>query len=134
MKFVEKYIDIPTGDKAIIKYTRKPLMFNKEERGLLPTPKIIWKIRKNLALYRDDGLAIFKNASLIKIKKHFCELSREHNLKPTIQYNRKVENFPDATLNMENSLYRSYVKDNCKIIRVNTEPNHPPSIIKKLPK
>ena len=43
-------------------------------------------------------------------------------------------NFLDVTLNLENSPYRPYLKDNNKIIYVNTESNHPPSIIKQLPK
>ena len=43
--------------------------------------------RKNLALYRDDGLAIFKNANgpdPEKIKKHFCKLFIDHDLELTI--------------------------------------------------
>ena len=93
--------------------------------------------RKNLALYRDDGLAIFKNVNgpdPEKIKKHFCKLFIEHDLELTIQCNRKVMNFLDVTLNLENSIYCPYLKDNNKIIYVNTEFNHPPSIIKQLPK
>ena len=38
--------------------------------------------RNNLALYRDDGLAIFKNISgpaSGKVKKYFCQLFRDHN-------------------------------------------------------
>ena len=43
--------------------------------------------RKNLALYRDDGLAIFKNGNgpdPEKIKKHFCKLFIDHDLELTI--------------------------------------------------
>ena len=93
--------------------------------------------RKNLALYRDDRITIFKNVNRPdpeKIKKHFCELLIDHDLELTIQCNRKVVNFLDATLNLENATYRRYRKDNNKIIYVNTESNHPPSIIKQLPK
>ena len=43
-------------------------------------------------------------------------------------------NFLDVTLNLENSIYCPYLKDNNKIIYVNTESNHPLSIIKQLPK
>ena len=39
-----------------------------------------------------------------------------------------------VTLNLENSTYRPYLKDNSNIIYVNTESNHPPSIMKQLPK
>ena len=103
MKFAEEYIDIPTDDKAIIKQARKSLLFNKsktwikKDSGLfdvaigtfdgaevckLVSNFLLYKLseeydRKNLALYCDDGLAIFKNVSgpdSEKIKKHFCKL------------------------------------------------------------
>ena len=50
--------------------------------------------RKNLALYHDDGLAIFKNVNgpdPEKIKKHFCKLFIDHDLELTIQCNRKIK-------------------------------------------
>ena len=93
--------------------------------------------RKNLALYRDDGLAIFKNVSgpdSEKFKKKFCKLLQDHVLELTIQWNRKVVNFLDFILNLENATYHPYLKDNNKIIYVNTESTHPPSIFKQLPK
>ena len=37
-------------------------------------------------------------------------------------------------MNLKNSTYHPYLKDNNKIIYVNTESNHPASIIKQLPK
>ena len=58
----------------------------------------------------------------------------DHDLELTIQCNRKVVNFLDVTLNLKNSIYCPYLKDNNKIIYVNTESNHPLSIIKQLPK
>ena len=42
-------------------------------------------------------------------------------------------NFLDIILNLENSTYRRYLKDN-KIIYVNIESNHALSIIKQVPK
>ena len=134
MKFAEEYIDIPTDDKAVIKHARKSLLFNesetwmKKDTGLFDVAMgafdgakvcelvgnfLLHKLsekyeRKNLALHGDDGLAIFKNVSgpaSEKIKIYFCELIREHELELTIQCNRKVANFLNATLNLENSLY-----------------------------
>ena len=57
----------------------------------------------------------------------------DHDPELTIQCNRKVVNFLDVTLNLENPTYRPYLKDN-KIIYVNTESDHPPSTFKQLPK
>ena len=77
--------------------------------------------RKNLALYRDDGLTCFKNVSgpaSEKIKNYFCKFFRDHDLELTIQCNRKILNFLDVTLNLENLTYRPCLKDNNKIITV----------------
>ena len=93
--------------------------------------------RKNLALYRDNGLATFKNFNgpdSKKIKKHFCKLFIDHDIELTIQYKRKVVNFLEVTLNLAKSTYCPYLKDNNKVIHVNTESNRPLSIIKQLPK
>ena len=59
--------------------------------------------RKNLALYRDDGIALFKNVNRPgseKIKKRFCKLFID-DLELTIQCNRKVVNILDNTLNFK---------------------------------
>ena len=45
---------------------------------------------------------------------------------------QKKSEFLDVTLNLENSSYRPYLKDNNKMIYSNTESNHPLSIIKQL--
>ena len=92
--------------------------------------------RENLALYHDDALEIFKNDNELdseKVKKHYCKLFIDHDLELTIQCNRKAVNFLDVILNLENLTYHPYLKDNHKIIYVNTESNHPPSKIKQLP-
>ena len=75
--------------------------------------------RKNLLLYCADWLAIFRNVSGPTseiIKKYFCKLLRENDPELTIQFNRKVVNFRDVTLNLENSSYRLFLKDNNKKI------------------
>ena len=54
---------------------------------------------KNIALYRDDGLAIFKNVNgpnSEKIKKRFVNCLN-HDLELTIQCNKKVANFVGVT-------------------------------------
>ena len=72
--------------------------------------------------------------TLRKSKKHFCKLFKDHDLELSIQCNSKVVNFLEVTLNLENWTCRPFLKDNNKIIYVNTESNDPPSIIKQLPK
>ena len=59
---------------------------------------------------------------------------RDHDLELAIQCNRKLVNFLNVTLSLENSTHRPYLKDNNKINYVNTKSNHPASIIKQMPK
>ena len=72
--------------------------------------------------------------TLKTLKKHFCKLFQDYDLELTIQCKRKAMNFLEVTLNLEYSTYHPCLKDNNKIIYVNTESNHPPCIIKQLPK
>ena len=99
--------------------------------------KLSLKYNKNkIGLYRDDGLAIFKNISgpkSEKIKKNIQKLFKENQLDIVIQCNMKTVNYLDVTLNLENSTYRPYQKENNQIKYINIESNHPPSIIKQLP-
>ena len=99
--------------------------------------KLSLKYNKNdIGLYRDDGLAIFKNISgpkLEKVKNDIQKLFKGNGLDIVIQCNMKTVNFLDVTLDLENSTYRPYQKQNNQIKYVNIESNHPPSIIKQLP-
>ena len=45
----------------------------------------------------------------------------------------KTVNYLDVTLNLENSTYCPYQKENNQTKYINIESNHPPSIIKQLP-
>ena len=74
--------------------------------------KLSLKYNKNdIGLYRNDGLAIFKNISgpkLEKIKKDIQKLFKENQLDIVIQCNMKTVNYLDVTLNLENSTYHPY--------------------------
>ena len=99
--------------------------------------KLSLKYNKNdIDLYRDDGLAIFKNISgpkSEKVKKNIQELFKENQLDIVIQCNMKMVNYLDVTLNLEDSTYRSYRKENNQIKYINIESNHPPCIIEQPP-
>ena len=99
--------------------------------------KLSLKYNKNdIGLYRDDGLAIFKIISGPKseqIKKNIQKLFKENQLDIVIQCNMKTVNYLDVTLNLDNSTYCPYQKENNQMKYINIESNHPPSIIKQLP-
>lgn len=69
--------------------------------------------RKNISLYRDDGLTVFKNISgpeSERIKKDFQKTFKNHVLDIIIQCNMKIVNYLDLTLNLTDSTYSRYRK------------------------
>ncbi|XP_047143824.1 leucine-rich repeat and coiled-coil domain-containing protein PF3D7_0703800 [Hydra vulgaris] len=69
-----------------------------------------------------------------KIKKHFTHIFKSNNLLISIQCNIKIVNFLDVTLNLIDSSYQPYCKPNNQLMYVHSESNHPPNIIKEIPR
>ena len=94
-------------------------------------------INKNhIGLYRDDGLAILKNASgpaAEKLKKKFQKLFQENDLDIIAQCNLKIANYLDITLNLNDGSHRPYRKSNKETNYIHVNTDHPPSIIKEVP-
>ena len=86
-------------------------------------------------LYRDDGLAISNLTAreTENTKKAICEAFKQYNLSITIEANLKVVNFLDVQLDLENGLYKPYIKPNEKPNYVHSQSNHPPGTIKNIP-
>ena len=91
--------------------------------GAFPLSKLYPKYNKNnFVLYRDDGVAIFENISdpkSEKVKKDIQKLFKENELDIVIQCNMmylhgniKTVNYVDVALNLENSTYHLYQKEN----------------------
>ena len=89
-------------------------------------------------LYRDDGLCCFHNISgpqSEKIKKNLINIFKDKfNLKITIRTNLKVVNFLDVTLNLADNSFQPYRKPGDSPLYINIDSNHPPNIIKSIPK
>ena len=73
-------------------------------------------------LYRDDGLAALK------------DVFNQAGLRITIETNQKVVNYLDITLNLLTEKCYSYRKPGNTPMYINARSNHPPSILKQLPK
>ena len=161
--FAKQHTNIQVKDLNIIKHARKSLLFDKdcpwvkrgnqgtfdvtmgcydgaevcELVGLLILSKLSTKFRKeDVGLYRDDGLAVFKNISgpqSEKHKKEICKEFKDLGLKITIQCNLKVVNFLDVTLDLNTGIHYPYKKPNDEIVYINKMSNHPPGITKQLP-
>ena len=162
LSFAKTYCTITDKDTNIIMHARKSLLFNNgttwikkdsnlfdvtmgsfdgaeicELVGLFILNKLATKYGKdNIGLYRDDGLAIFKNISgpqADRIRKDITKHFKQHGLNITIQTNLKIVNYLDVTFNLTNESYYPYRKPNNQPLYINTKSNHPPNIIKQLP-
>ena len=140
-----------TKDKAIIFHARTSLFFNgqhvwiKKEgelfdvtMGAFVGAEVCEAVGnfKHIGLYRNDGLAIFKNVSgskAEKIKKDIQKLFKDNQLNITIQCNLKIVNYLDVTFNLSNATYRPFSKTNNEITYIDKESNHPPPILRQIP-
>ena len=90
----------------------------------------------NIGLYRDDGLAVFKNTSGLqseKIKKTFQRMFKNKGLDIIINCNMKIVNYLDVTLNLNDGSYRPYKKPNEETNYIHVNSDHLSSILKQLP-
>ena len=89
-----------------------------------------------VGLYRDDGLAVSKlrERQTELRKKKICKIFKDNGIRITTEANAKCVNFLDVTFNLETGLYKPYMKPNNTPVYVHVESNHPPSIIKNIPK
>ena len=93
--------------------------------------------RKNIGFYRDDGLSNFKNCSgpqMEKIKKQLQKVLKSNGLDVIIECNMKTVNYLDVTFNLNDCIYRHYQKSDKIIQCIHIKSNHPPNIIKQIPK
>ena len=91
----------------------------------------------NFGLYRDDGLGFtigINNSQLERIKKSIIQLYKRNDLNITIDMGLAQVDFLDITMNLENGKFWPYRKPNNEPLYINKLSNHPPSIVKELPK
>ena len=91
---------------------------------------------KNIGLYRDDGLAVFKNVSgpaSEKMKKQLQSLFKQKGMQIIIECNLKVVNYLDVTFSLNDGSYRPYRKPTDETHYIHIQSDHRPSITKQLP-
>ena len=92
---------------------------------------------KNMGLYRDDGLAIVSNSNgpkMDKIRKLMTELFKKHELQITIETNLQQTDFLDVSFDLSSNTFSPFCKPNNTPLYINAKSNHPPLIIKQIPK
>ena len=91
----------------------------------------------NFGLYRDDGLAVHRrlpgpqlDATRKKLHRFFNEFGLIINVCPDLE----TVNFLDVTLDLKNGNFGPYRKPNDVPLYIHRHSNHPPNIIKEVPK
>ena len=64
--------------------------------------KLTQEYGNDIGLYRDDGLAAFikTRKQIENFKKHICKIFSDHNLKITIEANKKCVDYLDVTFDL----------------------------------
>ena len=91
----------------------------------------------NIGAYKDDWLAVSSQTTRCteRTRKEIEKIFKENGLSlDFVSVNKKIINFLDITLNLDTGLYEPYMKENNTIFYVHSKSNHPPSILKNLPK
>ena len=163
LEYAKQHTTVTEQDIEIIMHSRKTLLFDKNEPwvkrgdspmfdvamgcydgaevcelvGLYILHKLSSKFPEgDIGLYRDDGLAVFKNMNARagdKARKAFSKVIGDLGLKITVQSNLKVVDYLDVTLNLTTGKYYPYRKPDNDPLYINAKSNHPPSTIRQIP-
>ena len=162
LNFANSISKIDNKEKEIIFHSRKSLLFNEGETWIKKGAKLfdvtmgaydgaevcelvgcflLYQLKtkysnEDIGLYRDDGLAVFKNTNAQKsekIKKELQKIFKDNGLEIVIQCNMQIVDFLDVTFNLQTSLYKPFHKPDNETNYVHVKSNHPPSIIKQIP-
>ena len=163
ISFAKNYTTIRDKDIDIIMHCRKSLLFDKETAWTKKNHSDMFDVamgsfdgaevceliglfllnilsekygKNNVGLYRDDGLVLLRNASGPQSERTRKDITREfkkRGLNISIKTNLKICNFLDVTLNLSDGTYYPYRKPNNETLYIDSNSNHPPTIIKHLP-
>ena len=154
LSFAERHVTISKDDIETIRHARKSLLFDssqtwiKRDGGLFDVTmgaydgaevcelvgtymlSLISNVYKksDVGLYRDDGLAVFKNTSgpqNERIKKKIQKIFKDKGLDIVIECNKKVVDYLDAFFNLEDGSYRPFRKPDDETVYINVHSDHP---------
>ena len=158
--FARRHVNISEQEIRIILQTKKGLLFKNKEvwikkgqepfdvtMGSLDGAEVcdlvglyllsqLSDLNLEIGLYRDDGLCVSSLTARQTdlAKKKLCSIFRDNGLNITVEANMKSVNFLDVNLNLENGTYKPFMKPNDKPTYVHAQSNHPPSILRNIPK
>ena len=163
LQFAKMHVNITQRDIEVMFHSRKTLLYNngipwvkKEGTGfnvtigaydgaeiceligifMLPLQGTNYD-SENIGWYRDDGSSIFRKVSgpdLEKIKKYIQKIFKKKVLDVIIEGSTKIVNYLDVTCNLNDGKYKPYKKPNDETKYIHVDSEHPPSIIKQIPR
>ena len=92
---------------------------------------------QNTGLYRDDGLTAIRSQSarrLDRLRKDIIAAFQLEGLSITCESNLIITDFLDITLDLGTGKFSPYRKPGNKLLYVNAKSNHPPTVIKEIPR
>ena len=93
--------------------------------------------KADIGLYRDDGLGVMRGISKPEIerrKKAIIQIFKRHGLSITVCTGMSTVDYLDVEFDLKNSLYKPYKKPNSTPIYVHKDSNHPPTVLKQIPR
>ena len=139
------FIHVSDDDLSIIMQARKTFLFegttpwikksgDEDLVGTYIQSKLTNSMnKKDVVLYRDDAIGIFKNISRLEIerkKKAIVKVFKKWGLSILVDTNLKTVDFLDVTYDLDKNIYKPYQKPSNSPIYINKNSNHPPNILK----
>ena len=93
--------------------------------------------KSSIGLYCDGGLGVFDKLSgpqIEQTKKKIIKIFKDCDLSITVTTSITSADFLNLILNLKTESYQPFRKPNNDPIYINTNSNHPPQILKQLPK
>ena len=93
--------------------------------------------RSDIGLYRDDGLGVMRGIGKPEIerrKKKIIQIFKKHDLKITVSTGMTAVDYLDLEFDLKFNSFKPYRKPGSEPIYVHKHSNHPPSILKQIPK
>ena len=89
-----------------------------------------------IGLYRDDGLSAIDltGRRLDRARKDLIKIFQDCDLRVTVETLYNQTDFLDVNLDLQSGKFWPYKKPNNDLLYINAKSNHPPNIIKQLPK
>ena len=92
---------------------------------------IVPKFKREVGLYRDDGIAVCRATprEIEKIKQ-VSNAFKANRLKITIEASKNIVDFLDVTFDLASGSYKPYIQPNNKLLYVHQQSNHPPALLR----